>query len=84
MNEKYVNCIKAFEEFGKSTYFTKCNLNTGEKNKFHDNLTELTEVINELETFREQKLLPDQFRILRSTATGVRSKLSIEISNLKR
>ena len=84
LNEKYVNCIKAFEEFGKSTYFTKCNLNTGEKNKFHDNLTELTEVINELETFREQKLLPDQFRILRSTATGVRSKLSIEISNLKK
>jgi len=84
LNEKYVNCIKAFEEFGKSTYFTKCNLNAGEKNKFHDNLTLLTEVINELETFREQKLLPDQFRILRSTATGVRSKLSVEISNLKK
>jgi hypothetical protein len=43
----------------------------------------LTHKVNELETFREQKLLPDQIRILRKTATRVKSKLNLELINLK-
>jgi peptidoglycan hydrolase CwlO-like protein len=83
LNTDYTNLIKEFTNWAKLK-LDSSNISKNGKATFYTLFEKLTHKVNELETFREQKLLPDQLRILRATATGVKSKLNLEVINLKR
>ena len=83
LNTDYLEIIKQLQEWDKEK-LSKSNSKVKHKHTFHKLFEDLTHKVNELEAFREQKILPDQLRILRATATGVKSKLSVEIKRLNK
>jgi len=54
------------------------------KREFADLCGDLLTLVEERDAFKEQKLLPDQFRILRATAAGVNYKLQTKIRALEK
>ena len=82
LNKKYTNSIENINIF-INTSLKKSNIPTDSKNNFTTSISDLINTVQELNTFREQKVLPDLFRILRATASEVGSKISIRLLKLQ-
>ena len=82
LNKKYTNSIENINHF-INTSLKKSNIPTDSKNNFTTSISDLINTVQELNTFREQKVLPDLFRILRATASEVGSKISIRLLKLQ-
>lgn len=83
LEAQYIEKLRAIGSFVE-TEIKKSNIKTQQKEEFGTLIEELSTTVNNLNSFKDQRLFPDQFRILRSTATGVRNKLTIQIQQLQK
>lgn len=84
LEKRYVIILNQIYDFLEQGEFKRCNINSEKKTEFKTLFKQLDHTVKETNTFREQKLLPDQFRILRATGTGVQSKLLLRNLALQR
>ena len=83
LEAQYIEKLRAIGSFVE-TEIKKSNIKTQQKEEFGTLIEELSTTVNNLNSFKDQRLFPDQFRILRATATGVRNKLTIQIQQLQK
>ena len=83
LNKEYAETVKTFNDF-LTKEIASSNIKGERKAEFIRTCTNLLTLVEQRSNFVEQKLLPDQFRILRATATGVDNRLRTRVSFLEK